>query len=250
MFSGNLLTGLSLFTEGLRSLTIKELRPFVILPLLINILVFSALGWVFYHYTDQGADWMLSFLPDWLMWLKYIIMPAVILMFLMLVFFLFNLIANIIAAPFNGLLAERVASRESSDITPYTGTWKALLVRTFAREWEKIKYYLPRVIALTIISWIPLVNLIAPVLWFFFTAWMIAFQYIDFVGDSQGRSALEVREFMGQKKLSTFGLGVVIMFSLAIPVLNFVVIPVAVIAATLYWQREQAAQNSMMGVAR
>ena len=46
--------------------------------------------------------------------------------------------------------------------------------RALWREVQKILYYLPRAIGLLIIGLIPVVNLVAAVLWFLFNSWMMA----------------------------------------------------------------------------
>ncbi len=47
-------------------------------------------------------------LPDWLSFLSYILWPLFVALLVLMVFFTFTLVANIIAAPFNGFLAEKV----------------------------------------------------------------------------------------------------------------------------------------------
>jgi CysZ protein len=50
---------------------------------------------------------MQSAVPDWLGWLEWLLWPVFILALLIIVFYSFTLIANLIASPFNGLLAEK-----------------------------------------------------------------------------------------------------------------------------------------------
>lgn len=239
MFRGNIFAGVGYLLEAFGLLFKPELRPYVLLPLLINIVVFSIVGWMLFSWVDTGTNWALSFIPDWLAWITYLIMPVVVLVFLLGVFFTFNFVANIVAAPFNGLLAEKVSQRVHPDLPVYEESMAKLVSRTLLREMAKLRYYLPRIIALMIISWIPVVNFAAPALWFLFTAWMVAFQYVDFAADNQGRSIDEVKLFLKEKPLTTFSMGALITIVLTVPILNFVVIPLAVIACTLYWQRSQ-----------
>ena len=50
-------------------------------------------------------------LPDWLDWLAFVLVPLAVLAGLTVMFFSFTLLANFIASPFNGLLAEAVELR-------------------------------------------------------------------------------------------------------------------------------------------
>lgn len=53
--------------------------------------------------------------------------------------------------------------------------------RIMKREWQKFAWYLPRAIVLLILYFIPGIGqTIAPVLWFLFSAWMLAIQYCDY----------------------------------------------------------------------
>ena len=239
MFRGNIFTGAGYLFEAFGLLLKPDLRPYVLIPLLINIVVFSVVGWMVFSWVDTGTNWALSFIPDWLAWVTYLIMPAVVLVFLLGVFFTFNFVANIVAAPFNGMLAEKVSLRVTPNLPSYEESIAKLVNRTLRREMAKLGYYLPRIIALTIISWIPVVNFAAPALWFIFTAWMVAFQYIDFAADNQGPSIDDVKAFLKEKPLTTISMGTLITIILTVPILNFIVIPLAVIAGTLYWQRSQ-----------
>lgn len=46
-------------------------------------------------------------LPNWLHWLDWLLWPIVVLALLIIVFYSFTLVANLIASPFNGILAEK-----------------------------------------------------------------------------------------------------------------------------------------------
>ena len=54
-------------------------------------------------------NWLLSPLPGWLDWLRYILWPLFAVAAVLVTFFTFSLVANLVASPFNGLLAERKA---------------------------------------------------------------------------------------------------------------------------------------------
>ena len=58
----------------------------------------------------------------------------------------FSTIANWIAAPFNGLLAEQLEARLTGATPPDTGVLGIMkdVPRIMKREWQKLAWYLPR----------------------------------------------------------------------------------------------------------
>jgi uncharacterized protein involved in cysteine biosynthesis len=57
--------------------------------------------------------------------------------------------------------------------------------RIMKREWQKLAWYLPRAIVLLLLYFIPGIGqTVAPVLWFLFSAWMLAIQYCDYPFDN------------------------------------------------------------------
>ena len=120
----NPLSGALYFLRGLRLIFAPGIRAYVIVPLAVNVLLFSALIY-FGAARFQGLlDWLL---PTWLEWLSLLLMPVFIVVALVIVFFSFSLIGNLIAAPFNGLLAEAVECQLTGAPIPGGGLRKILL---------------------------------------------------------------------------------------------------------------------------
>lgn len=81
----------------------------------------------------------------------------------------FSTLANWIAAPFNGLLAEQLEARLTGATPPDTGILGIMkdVPRIMKREWQKLAWYLPRAIVLLVLYFIHGIGqTIAPVLWF------------------------------------------------------------------------------------
>ena len=95
-------------------------------------------------------------------------------------FYTFTVLANIIAAPFNGLLAARVEKLAAPSSVPPRPpaelTWQELALSPL-RELSKLLYFIGWAIPLLILSFVPVVNMAAPVLWMLFSAWMLALEY-------------------------------------------------------------------------
>ena len=80
-------------------------------------------------------------LPDWLSFLSYILWPIFVVLVVLMVFFTFTMLANVIAAPFNGFLAEKVevVVRGTDDFPAFSwGELIAMIPRTLSREMRKL----------------------------------------------------------------------------------------------------------------
>jgi len=97
--------GINSFIAGINLIRQPGLRRFVIVPLLINVTLFSLASWFLWHYLSTAVD---SMLPSWLSWLAWLILPIFMTSILAIVYYCFTLVANIIAAPFYGQLSKGV----------------------------------------------------------------------------------------------------------------------------------------------
>lgn len=229
--ANGLLKGFDLiFTSGL--------RRFVILPLLINILVFSVSIWVLVQQFTPLVDSWVSYLPSWLSWLEGLVWLVFAIAAVLLIFYTFALLANLIASPFNALLAEAVEKHLTGQPLPTNGTLFTV-VKDFPAamfdELRKLLYFLLRAAPLLVLFWIPLVNLAAPFLWLLFSAWMMTVQYCDYPMGNHNIRFKEQRSLLGRKKLLSLGFGSVTLLGTMIPVINFLIMPAAVAGATALW---------------
>ena len=85
----------------------------------------------------------------------------------------FTMLANLIAAPFNGLLAEAVETRLTGRELPPSSFKKIVkdIGLSIASELRKLAYILPRIIPLMVLLLVPAVG---QLLWAVFSAWMLA----------------------------------------------------------------------------
>lgn len=232
--------GVGCFTAGLKMLTERGLRRYVLGPLLLNILLFTALIWFGAEQFADLVNWMLSPLPAWLDWLRYLLWPLFALTSLIAVFFTFSLLANLIGAPFNGLLAEAVERRLTGQPMDDAGGWKRVLadiVPALLGELRKLGYFLLWAIPLGVLFFIPGVNLAAPILWAVFGAWMLALEYGDFPMGNHNMRFVAQRDLLRRRRGLALGFGGAAMLATMIPVFNFLVMPAAVAGATQLWVR-------------
>jgi CysZ protein len=232
------------FFQGFRLITTKGLKRFVFFPLAINLILFSAGFYYLFGEISSSIVWLTDLIPDWewLSWLKdslnYIIWPIAVISILLVFALIFGTMANWIAAPFNGLLAEKVEQHltgQRMDDTGLTDVFKDI-PRTFGRELAKLSYYLPRAFGFLLLFFI--LPLFGQVLWFLFSAWMMAVQYCDYAFDNHKVSFTDMKRILQANRSQSFSFGITVSVFSLIPILNFLVMPVAVCGATALWVDE------------
>ena len=124
----DLVSGPKYLLQGYRLIFRPGLRRFFLIPILVNVLVFAGLVWLFIDQFEALLDWFLPTADSWwaqlargLLWFIFAVAASVFL------FFTFTLVANLLAAPFNGWLAERVAYVLDKNNMPVTRTDVSLL---------------------------------------------------------------------------------------------------------------------------
>ena len=197
----------------------------------MNIIIMSAATWWGGTKVSGWIDQLVSWLPGWLEWLYWLLMPLALLTLLFIMAYLFSTVLVTLASPFNGLLSEGV-ERQQGNVLP-DESLLSVVKRTFGRELTKLGYLLPRYLILLVISFIPGVNLVSPLLWFWFGSWVVALQYVDYSFDNHGRDFREVRKILARDSFTALGFGMLVAGLMMIPVVNWFVMPAAVIGATL-----------------
>ncbi len=243
MAAGSFFTGLGYLGEGFRLIRQPGLRLFVIIPLVINVLLF---GLLFVLLADLFAAMIataMGWLPDWawlqsLDWLFWILYGVVILLMLA---YGFVILANLIGSPFYGYLSELTEKHLTGQEVSVEGGWAQILKdipRALWREVQKILYYVPRALGLLILGFIPVVNLVAAALWFLFNCWMMSLQYVDYPADNHRVSFPALRRSLGRNRPAALGFGLPVALAAMVPVLNLVVVPAAVCGATAFWVKD------------
>ena len=239
---GDISTGFDALAEGLRLARSPGIRPYVLIPLSINIILFGGfLAWG-YGQVQSLNEQLLAWVPDWLDWLSWLVWPLFFLLALVFVMYGFSIIANLVASPFNGFLAEKVEIKLTGEPLPVPTTWQNLLLmvpRSIGRELKKLLYYLPLLLGTALLTLIPGINIAAPVLWFCLNAWMMNIQYLDYPMDNHLLSFNEVKNLSRQQRMTSLGFGGAVMLATMIPLVNLVIMPVAVCGATSLWVKSR-----------
>ncbi|MCO7188333.1 sulfate transporter CysZ [Pseudoalteromonas rubra] len=227
--------GMEYFVAGFSLLSQKGLKRFVFIPLLINVLLFGGSLFFLYDWLTQGFAYLNELLPDWLSWLEWLMWPIAVLVILFSYSMVFTVITNFIAAPFNGLLSEKVELHLTGQKINDDGFADLVkdVPRMLGREWSKLVYYLPRAIGFFILLW--MLPFIGQILWVLFSCWMYNVQYNDYPFDNHKISFKQMKDTLKANQGLSYGFGFAVMVLTSIPIVNLIVMPAAVCGATKLW---------------
>lgn len=234
----NIATGAGYIFRGAKMLKHKRLRLFVAIPLLINILIFASLIGYGFSFLNTQMETLMGWIPDWLDFIEWILWPLIGIAVSLMTGYMFTTLALIIASPFNALLAEKAEELITGQpVDSLEGLGAALLAvpRGIMRELYKLLYYIPMFAFVLLLTFIPVINVLSPVLWFLLGAWMMSLQFVDYPMDNHQLAFADVKEAVRSRRLSSMGFGGVVALCASIPVVNFFVVPSAVVGATLFW---------------
>ncbi|PLX83401.1 MAG: sulfate transporter CysZ [Desulfuromonas sp.] len=224
------------FRGGRFLLRSPRLWKYVVVPFLINLVIFSLSVW---FGLDFFNDKIVAMIPSGEAWywviLYYLLWVVAIALTAVLVFFTFTVVGLLIASPFNDLLSERTEEVKlgTAEGIPFSfaATGKILF-----EEAKKMAVFVVGMLLLLLLNLIPGIGtLIYSVLSFLFTVFFLAVEYSGFVFSRKGEGFRQQRRYLLQRKFLNFGFGVGVLCLLAIPFLQFFCIPLGVIGATLLW---------------
>ena len=230
---------------GFRLLLRPGVRGFMFIPLLGNVLFFSAATALAFYGLDSALDRWLPADIDWLRWLLF---PVLVVLLLAIAFFTFTLVANLILAPFNGLLSERV----ERDLTGQAArapdeTVAAAMLRSSRQALRRLGYIGIRLLGVFLLGLIPVVGVAALPLGFVLGGWLLAMEFADNPLGNWGWDFIRQRELMRRHRVGFIGFGLTAMGLSLVPIVNFAVIPAAVAGMTAYCLQLRAAQDAGAG---
>ena len=238
----NPVAALRYFMKGLNIIFSPGIKRYVVIPLAINILLFTVAIWVGFSYVGDLINALMPELPEWLAMIDWLISGLLYLLFgiicILIVFFTFSALANVVAAPFNDLLCSAVARKlggenvfANADDQPFLQT----IVPAMLHEIRKLAYFAGWSIPFVILLVIPGINIIGAVLWFLFSAWMLNYEYMEYPMSQDKLDFDAQRAQLKSRKWLSLSYGGIVSTATMIPLVNFLVMPVAVAGATAIW---------------
>lgn len=237
-------SGIGYLKKGFDLIRQPGLRRFAILPVIVNVIVFSLVFWLGYSLFGNLMDRFIGTGDGW--WtgaLRMVLWLLILMVGGAGVFFGFTALANIVGAPFNGFLAEAVERRLSGKGPPSQNMGDVL--KTFPRimlnEARKVIYFafvglIVWIAPMVITGAIPGLNVVVgSVVSVLFLAWMNAVEYIDYPMSARNVAFKQVRKTVRSRRWLCLGFGGAVLLCMAIPVLNLITMPAAVAGATALW---------------
>ena len=240
-----LITGIRTFGDGVRLIKQPGLLRFAWIPGLISLVIISVGLWFALSYVTDFSQFLVAQLPTWLGFLSFILTPLLYLFGLLTGAWLFGLFAILISSPLLGDLSIAVEQHTTPASAPEPLALLPGLAVAFRREGRKLLYHLPRLAGVALLSVIPVINTLSPLLWLVFGAWTLAVQFADYPAENRGLDFSDTLQRLRQQRQMALGFGLCATVALAIPLLNFLLVPVAVVGGTLLWQRTEPATNAV-----
>ena len=230
--------------QGTRLLARTGIRRYVLAPLFVSAILFTALLW--FGVTEFGAaiDALMPVLPDWLQWLSWLLLPLAVVAALALALLLCLLAATLVTAPFTTPLAAAIERHlredpaRGADAAASAGSFWSEAIHAVGGELRKLAYFATRALPLVVVSVIPGVNLLAPPLWLAFGAWMLALEYTEIPLARHGMNIAAARRVVAERRMTAFGFGLGVLGLTLLPGLQLLTIPAAVAGATVMVVRE------------
>jgi len=217
-----------------------RLLKYLAIPFSINLLIFSL---AVYFGIDLFNGLLEQYLPDGEAWywvlLNYLAWIVAFLLTSVLVFFSFTVVGNLLASPFNELLSERIEEIHTGISADQPFSMKRFWSdarNAIGVEVKKQLFFVLSMIALFAVNLVPafgppIYAVLAPL----FTLFFLVVEYLAFVLMRKNLSFGKQQRYVLKKPVLMFGFGCGVFCLLAIPLLQFFCIPLAVVGATMLW---------------
>ncbi|MBX7150777.1 sulfate transporter CysZ [bacterium] len=219
-----------------------NLGKFIIIPFIINVLLFLA-GLIFFI---SNIDSLLQIVPKNDAWyfaiLYYLLATLLVASFLIVTFYVFTVIGNMIASPFNSVLSERIEELQFNNKTDQSFNFKLIIrdaYRAVMTECKRLLLFICIFIPIFILNFIPVIGqALYFILMLVFTAWGLSFTFMDYAMERKIVSFRLKVQILASRKSLMLGFGSMCFLFGLIPILNLFLIPVCVTAGTLIYFNE------------
>jgi CysZ protein len=225
--------------RGFGLLSRPGVMRYVLIPLLINIILFACAIVFAGDYFKVWLQHLTAGLPAWLGWLTPMLWLVFASAAVIVLFYTFTLVANLIGAPFNGFLSARIEYLTTGKQPDSGRDLMGDIAIGLRDELRRILYIIWRALLIgalgLLLLFVPLFNILTPLVWFLFSAWMLALQYSDYPLSNHGIDFASQRALLKHRRSRLLGFGTATTLCTLIPGLNFIIMPAAVAGATLLW---------------
>lgn len=240
-----LLLGFGYFLKGFKRLLDSGNKRYVVIPVMLSIILFLLGGVAGYQLLINK---LVSLVPDNLAWLEWIIVPMYVLASLVIMFFLFIVMTNLVAGPFNSLLSEKIIKRNNAP-TPrqslYDERKMMNIIKFLYYESNKLLYSLSFLFLSLLLIIIPGINIIGAILSTAIGIWILLTEFLSYPAEYYGLTPKLTRKTIKQNLPLCVGFGAGSLILMLIPFVNLLAIPVSVVGATYLWFEQIEQRNDI-----
>jgi CysZ protein len=243
-FFKELVLGLRTYIDAHEFIRQHKMWGYVLLPGVINLVLFTVsiiIGW---HYTDELTHWffgVLGLAPDsgdtgwWREVLNIFLLVILRLATLMVYLMIYKYIVLIIMAPVLAFLSEKTEALATGRDYPFNlMQFLRDVMRGVLIAIRNITFELILTAILMLLVYIPIIGLIAPFFIFGVQSYYYGFSMIDYYSERHKRSIGESTRFVARHRGFAIANGALFYGLLVIPVIGILVAPTyAIVAATL-----------------
>lgn len=234
------------FTYPFRSLKFffshKVLIKYSIAPMLINLFIYGSIFILTY-------SWLMGSLEKWLgienteagFWLRFLHTALLIIGFLLTLFvcyLLFTILGNIVTAPFNEEISQRVEEIVTGRKEHEMGFWEDAYI-SIKGEVQKLLFYFSILFFIFLLNLVPVIgSVVSTVLGFIFSCFYNALDFLDYPMTRKKMRFRDKLKITRKGKLVTYGFGVTAFLMMFLPVVNVFMKPILVAAGTsLFYEK-------------
>lgn len=220
---------------GFRLLLRPGVRGFMLIPLAGNVLLYGIAAALAFYGLEVALERWLAPALDWLRWMLYPLLGALL---LVAAFLSFTLVGNLVLAPFNGLLSARVETSLTgrAPVAPEE-TIATSMRRSLKLALWRLGFVLLRLIAVFLLGLIPVVGLVAIPLGLVLAGWLLALEFSDNAFGNWGWDLERQRALLRKHRAGFVAFGLSVIALSLVPFVNLALIPAAVAGMTAYCVR-------------
>jgi len=242
------------YIEAHRFILKHRLWKWILIPGILYALLFVAGFYLFWTSSQTATDWMFRQwgVKKWLdlmnsSWLRFLfIIGQIFIHFLLLLFYFsfFKYLFLIIGSPLFSYLSEKTESILLNKDVPFQWqVWVRDVIRGVRISLRNLSWQTVYLVSLLLLSLIPLVGWVAPVVAFFIECYYAGFSMLDYSCERNGMNMSSSIDLIGHHRGLAIGNGMVFYGMHALPLVGWVLAPgYAVIAATLSWHKARHQQ--------
>ncbi len=219
----------------------RELWPFCVVPLLLNLCVFGLAIAAFVVYLDPlvaavSETFEVTDPEAWYEWLwvgplrllAWAVRWMLIVIFAWAVYFLFAVIGTVIASPFLDILSARVERTITGGVVAPSGG----VLRALGAEARRALFFLGVQLGWIALALVPGMQPFSALGLFVTSALFLPLEYTSYVLDRRSVRFAEQRVWLWSHRRAMFGFGATAFASFLVPGLNFLCLPLLVTAGT------------------